>query len=270
MVEPTTKYSAPVTVQKNLLLVDDSIDELRILVAMLKSAGYRMIVSNNGADGVARAALLAPDLILLDIRMAQMDGFAVCRQLKVDHSTRHIPVIFLTAANDPNSRLDGLRLGAVDYIVKPPIEEEVLLRVGIHLHRAKERLAQEDGADAGGTDAREIPIPVPQNAPRTVLVACRLVVNDPGKSWTLDSLSSMVGTHRKRLSEEFRMAMGITVMAWVREYRLQLAAKWLRNSDMRIHSIAYDLCYDSPANFSTAFRERFGAPPSEYRQALRV
>lgn len=260
--ESISKNSVPV--EKTLLLVDDSIDELRILVAMLKSAGYRMIISNNGADGVARAALFAPDLILLDIRMPQMDGFAVCRQLRADHSTQHIPIIFLTAANDPGSRLGGLRLGAVDYIVKPPIEEEVLLRVGIHLHRATERLEKE-----ARTDTLEMPIPLPENAPRTVLAACKLVVNEPGKTWALDSLSSMVGTNRKRLSEEFRMVTGTTVMAWVREYRLQLAAKWLRCSDMGVHSIADDLGYDSSANFSTAFRERFGAAPTEYRQALR-
>lgn len=117
----------------HILLIDDSVAELRVLVHMLKGAGYQITLAHNGSEGIQRAVMCQPDLVLLDVRMPFMDGFVACRHLKAEPLTQHIPVIFLSAANDTQSRLDGLRLGACDYITKPPVEEEVLLRVAIHL-----------------------------------------------------------------------------------------------------------------------------------------
>lgn len=120
-----------------ILICDDSPEEIRVLVSMLKNADYRLVIATNGREAINRAGILQPDLVLMDIRMPEMDGLHACRILKAHPDTFNIPVIFLTAANDSTDRLAGLKIGAVDYIVKPVCEEEVLLRVAIHLRQRK-------------------------------------------------------------------------------------------------------------------------------------
>ena len=86
--------------EPTILIVDDCIEEIRILVSILRSEGYRIILANSGRDGIVRAAYFKPNLILLDVTMPIMDGFAVCRRLKADPQTADIPIVFLTGAND--------------------------------------------------------------------------------------------------------------------------------------------------------------------------
>lgn len=113
----------------DILLVDDIPDNLRVLSTILESEGYRCRKAINGALALNAIALTPPDLILLDITMPVMDGFEVCRQLKVDQRTCGIPIIFLTARDAEAEKEQAFSLGAADYIVKPFMAYEVLLRV---------------------------------------------------------------------------------------------------------------------------------------------
>lgn len=116
-----------------LLVVDDLPDNIRILKQLLLGL-YRIRPATNGK--VALQAVLVeplPDLILLDIMMPEMDGYEVCRQLKTSPATREIPVVFVTAKTDPGSELDGLKLGAVDYISKPFNAPIIQARIKTHL-----------------------------------------------------------------------------------------------------------------------------------------
>jgi putative two-component system response regulator len=117
-----------------VLVVDDTPDNLTLMSALLREH-YHVKVANQGEKAlkIARTAAGAPDLILLDIMMPGMDGYEVCRQLKADAQTRHIPVIFLTARADIDDECQGLQLGAVDYITKPIAAPIVLARVATHL-----------------------------------------------------------------------------------------------------------------------------------------
>lgn len=119
-----------------ILVVDDTPESLRVLTEILQSEGYAVRPADSGQLALASIAAQPPDLILLDIRMPGLDGFEVCRRLKADESTSHIPVIFQSAATDLADRLEGLRLGAVDYISKPFQREELLARVRTHLELA--------------------------------------------------------------------------------------------------------------------------------------
>lgn len=121
----------------HILAIDDNPDQLRILVEMLRQNGYRISVAFDGAQGYARAQASLPDLILLDVRMPKMNGFAVARLLKADPKTEHIPILILSSGTELEDRLDGLRCGAVDYITKPYLAEEVTERVRIHLELAR-------------------------------------------------------------------------------------------------------------------------------------
>ncbi|HEX5755386.1 MAG TPA: hybrid sensor histidine kinase/response regulator [Arenimonas sp.] len=108
-----------------VLVVDDSVDTIDVLVGLLRHE-YRVIAATRGSEALRLVESERPDLILLDVVMPEMDGFAVCRQLRADPKHAETPVVFLTANDDAGSVVDGLRLGAVDYIAKP-VEPLVLL-----------------------------------------------------------------------------------------------------------------------------------------------
>ena len=112
--------------QADIVVVDDTVGNLRILVSLLNAQGYRVRPATSGAVALAAIREELPDLILLDIMMPEMDGFAVCRALKADERTRHIPVIFITALQDIEDKVRAFVEGGVDYITKPFRVEEVL------------------------------------------------------------------------------------------------------------------------------------------------
>jgi PAS domain S-box-containing protein len=116
-----------------ILMVDDIPANLHILFDLLSEAGFEVLVAEDGESALARAQYTHPDLILLDVLMADMDGFETCRRLKDNPDTQSIPVIFMTSVVDTGDKVKGFRLGAVDYITKPFQIEEVLARINTHL-----------------------------------------------------------------------------------------------------------------------------------------
>ena len=121
------------TVNKSrLLIVDDEPCNIRILSNIL-AEDYELSAATNGRQALALANSHSPDLILLDMVMLDMDGLAVCEELKASENTREIPVIFVTSMNDPEYEEKGLLAGAVDYISKPVSPPIVKARVKIHI-----------------------------------------------------------------------------------------------------------------------------------------
>lgn len=132
--------------QSVLLVVDDSPTNTQVLSELLERAGFKVLVARNGESALQQVVHCSPDLILLDVMMPKIDGFETCRRLQSDVSTSDIPVIFMTALNDPIDRVKGLNLGAVDYITKPFQPEEILARVQVHLklHSLTKTLAEQN------------------------------------------------------------------------------------------------------------------------------
>lgn len=118
----------------SILIVDDDPNNLAIMTDYLGGYNYNILVAEDGESGVRRAVFATPDLILLDVMMPGIDGYEACRKLKTIESTRDTPVIFMTALADTENKIKGFEAGAVDYITKPFQREEVLARVGVHLH----------------------------------------------------------------------------------------------------------------------------------------
>ncbi len=121
-------------INANILIVDDAIDSLRLLSAMLDEQGYDVRSVTNGSTALIGVQGLVPDLILLDIQMPGMSGYKVCQHLKAAPQTRNIPVIFLSASNEAFDKVKAFSVGGVDYITKPFQVEEVLARVAHHLN----------------------------------------------------------------------------------------------------------------------------------------
>jgi two-component system sensor histidine kinase/response regulator len=118
----------------DIMIIDDSIDNLSLLTRILHRRGYQVRTFTNGPSALAAACTQPPDLILLDIMMPEMDGFMVCERLKSADITCQVPVIFLSALSQTEDKLRAFQAGGVDYITKPFHHEEVLVRVENHLH----------------------------------------------------------------------------------------------------------------------------------------
>lgn len=116
-----------------ILIVDDKPANLRLLAQVLTERGYQVRAMTSGARAVESALATPPDLILLDIRMPEMDGFAVCAALKAQPQTRDIPIIFISALDSVEDKVAAFRLGGVDYVTKPFQPEEVIARTETHL-----------------------------------------------------------------------------------------------------------------------------------------
>ena len=116
-----------------ILAVDDTPASLKLLSDLLRNEGYDVRSAINGELALRSAAISPPELVLLDIRMPEMDGFEVCRRLKADPITAQVPVIFVSALTDTDEKLHGFELGAVDFVTKPFQREELLARVRVHL-----------------------------------------------------------------------------------------------------------------------------------------
>lgn len=246
-------------VNLRILLVDDSLQELQQLSGMLRASNFRLTVATNGRQGYQRAVVSQPHLILLDVVMPGLDGFSTCRLLKADPATWHIPIIFLTARNAPEERLQGLKLGGVDYISKPVLAEEVIMRVSIHLNRLL----------AGRSANDEDKAPATRRTDDAIFGAAESLIHDMLEQLpAVSEIARMVGTHEKKLGQIFRDRLGMTVSAFIAEERIGTARHLLAETDMAIQGVAEQVGFDSAANFSTAFRKRMGMTPSVFRQAF--
>lgn len=136
----------------DILVVDDTLPNLRLLVNLLVEKGYKVRPAANGPLALSSAQSEPPDLILLDIKMPNMDGYEVCERLKNDERTRDIPVIFISAVSDLIDKVKAFSIGGVDYITKPFQVEEVLARVETHLSlRNLQRILQQKNQELSDT-----------------------------------------------------------------------------------------------------------------------
>ena len=250
----------------SILLIDDSTLDLRLLMSMMMDRQMRLTVAFDGKSGVDKASLQLPDLILLDVMMPKMDGFAVCRMLKSDERTRYIPIIFLSAATELDKRLEGLSLGAVDFICKPFSEQEVIAKVEIHLNLV--RLAKEQAITA------HQPEPITQGLAQKdaalIRAATQYLRQHLRHPPSTEVLANKLGTNEKRLNQAFHAGFAMPVFDWLREERLRQARELVMLTETSLLNISDHLGYSNPANFSKAFKERFGCSPRELRKQQQI
>jgi AraC-like DNA-binding protein/CheY-like chemotaxis protein len=251
----------------HIMVIDDSVEELQVLLVALRGAGHRISLDFDALGGYRRAGELQPDLILLDAHLGATSGFEACRLLKADPTTAHIPVIFLTAGATLEERLTGLREGGVDYILKPFEPEEVLVRISVHLALARRGEQPPDGVGEAPRRPLASGDEAPHDLDRVIARAAqRLIESELANIPPLPALAARVGTHEKRLTRAFRAHTGRTVLEFVREERLSRAQHLLAQTPLSIEDVAHAIGFSGAANFTTAFKERFGSTPAAYRR----
>lgn len=137
-----------------ILAVDDTPASLKLLTDLLKAEGYEVRSAISGELALHAAASNPPELVLLDIRMPEMNGFEVCRRLKAQPETRDVPVIFVSAVTETDEKVQGFELGAVDFVTKPYQRDELLARVRTHLELNRLRNHLEDLVDVRTSELR--------------------------------------------------------------------------------------------------------------------
>jgi DNA-binding response OmpR family regulator len=244
--------------------VDDSAFEQRMLADLLSELPYKVSVAFNGLQGYQLALANRPDLILLDVRMPNMDGYTACRLLKANPVTQDIPVIFLSGADADDDRILGLSIGGVDFVSKPFSPGELAARIQVHLNLARRQQAP---VPAPGTQEAE---PEPETEPDAVLVNAvkRLIADNLAALPGLAEIARSVGTYREKLSQVFREQTGMTVFGFIREERIRRGEELLKDTDIDVQDIALLIGFNNAGNFATAFRERMGVTPTAYRQAI--
>ncbi|WP_296949604.1 DNA-binding response regulator [uncultured Massilia sp.] len=248
-----------------LLLIDPDEPVRTRLAGLLRRAGYGVTGAAGGAQGVRLAVLDEPHLIVADIRLPDMDGYACCRLLKADPATAPIPLILVGADTGPRERVAGLTLGAVDFLSAPYDDDELLARIRVHLGLVPR------AAPPGPLPVPpSIPTPAPGDLDALVVTAARRLIDaNLANLPALADIARAAGTYRERLNALFRARLGSSVFDYVRERRHLRAEQLLRETEMDVNDIAQLVGFQNARNFSTAFRERHGLAPVAWRRRER-
>jgi YesN/AraC family two-component response regulator len=203
-----------------------------------------------------------PDVLVSDVMMPEMDGFALCEAVKADDDLRTIPVLLLTARAEVDDTVEGLQCGADDYLTKPFDVRELRERVD-RLLKMRDTLQNEYAQivriDAAGVEVDD----KHASFVEAVLTAIHASIDDP--DFTVDRLADAVALGRRQLTRRLRDAMDETPAALIRRIRLEQAADQLETADTpRIADIAYAVGFRTVSHFSKAFKKHFGCPPSRY------
>ncbi len=262
MPEPEEVAGGPV-----VLIVEDN-DDLRTYVRSILSPFYRILEATDGQAGLELATQAVPDLIVTDIMMPVLDGMALCRALRQAQATSHIPVVMLTARAALDDRLQGLGTGADDYLTKPFVAQELLVRVQNLLARQQVIRAyfrEQVIRPAGETPAPAVPEPVFTVQQQTFIdeLYRQIELQLENTDFDVEQLAASLAMSSRTLTRKLNALLNMTAGEVIRTYRLRRAAELLR-SGLSPSETAYRAGFDNLSYFSRVFREYSGLTPSDY------
>ncbi len=248
--------------QTTLLVVDDNAD-IRSYMRQHFEPGYRVVEASEGGQALERARQVLPDLIVSDVMMPGMDGFALCDALKQDPALDFIPVILLTAKATAASRIEGYARGADAYVMKPFDMQELIARVENLIASRKRLRARFGSAPPSLTPGDSSPI---ASADAVFVERVRGVVEAhlDDESFGVIELAAAVGLSRSQLHRRLQAVLGESPSDVMRAFRLERAADLLRARAGLVSEIAYAVGFRSISYFSTCFHQRYGRTPSAY------
>ena len=242
------------------LVVDDNED----LVAFMKdslSLYFRIQSASNGREAWQKIPELMPDIIVSDVMMPEMDGNELCRWVKTDKRTSDIPMILLTARQAVEDKVEGLTIGADDYVTKPFNVEILILRMRKLIDLSKKRKAK------SLIDPEPSEIAITSLDEKLVENAIKYVEANIGRcDLSVEELSRGLGMSRVHLYKKLLQITGKTPIEFIRVIRLKRAAQMLRESQQNVSEIAYQLGFNNPKYFSKYFKDEFGVLPSVYQE----
>lgn len=244
-----------------LLLIDDN-DDLREFIAGELSDMYRILTAANGEEGWLLVQQELPEIVITDVMMPELDGYALTERIKTNPLTSHIAIMLLTAKAAQQSKVTGLTQGADDYLVKPFHVQELKLRLRNMLdHQQKLRLHYQ----------QQLTVPHPRPPAdrvedkylQSIYQAIEKQLDNSG--FDVDALATAVATSRRTLYRKLAALTGLTPNDVIRSYRLMRGMQLL-TSGHTVSETAYMVGFESPSYFGHCFKEKYQTTPSEYQQ----
>lgn len=261
--------------QPTVLVIDDNSD-IRALLREILKKDYAVLTAENGEEGLQLAMEYAPDLIISDVMMPVMDGIEMCRRVKADVRTSHIPVLMLTACALDEQRVEGYDVGADGYLAKP-FNSKVLISRCRNLIEGRHRILN---LWTGDRPANDKAIAHDENTPSEEKQAELSVIDNEfyrkfidlfsslmsNPDIDVESMASSLGMGYSQLYRKLKSITGHRPVELMRLLRLEKAREMLRKSDKTVSEISYEVGFSTPAYFTRCYREKYGVTPSEERE----
>ena len=251
LVEDKDKYT--------LLFIEDNIDLLEFIVK--KFDDEYNVYASQGNDAIEQALKIIPDVIVCDLNLPEKNGFEICEILKKDLRTSHIPTIILTAVDNQQSYIKALESGADLYLTKP-FNLKVLSQSikGLLFNREKLKYYFKNNLDVIDDQSFGVPEQLFIKKLNEFLDA-----NIANSDLTVEELAAFLNISRVQLYRKVKAILGINISEHINNLRLDKAAKMLKTSDLNIAEVGYASGFSSPNYFSTAFKNKYGVSPKEYK-----
>lgn len=249
---------------KLLVLIADDNFELRQFIRSLLEKEFDIIEADNGKKGFELAVEHIPDLVISDVMMPIMSGIELCDKLKSDERTDHIPIILTTVLSNQQSRIEGIEHGADSYIPKPIDPNYLLIRVHKLIEKQlkiKERFSLSDYEKKESSDSKQ-----DQAETHPLIEKARMIVlkNIDNSEYNIDNFCEDLGLSRMQVYRKFKAMMGISANTFIRRIRLHRAAELLKEGNISVKEVTYDVGFSDLKYFRKCFFEEFGVNPSEY------
>lgn len=243
-----------------LLIVEDN-EDLRAYISSVLEKDYQILEAKNGREGFEKALETIPDIVISDLMMPVMDGFEFCKKLKSAEKTSHIPVVMLTAKGSMESRIEGLELGADDYLTKPFNADEIKARVG-NLIKTREKLRQLYSQRIVELKPTEIKV---SSMDEAFMEKAKAIVEKhlSESAFDMGRFADEMNMTAVQLRRKLKALTNYTSNEFVRKYRLERAAQLLAQKSATVSEIAFDVGFENLSYFSKMFQEEFGKLPSE-------
>jgi len=260
---------APTTEKENdaatILLVDDN-DDVRSFISDYLGSSYKILEAKDGQEGLSLTNEHIPDVVIADIIMPEMDGYDLCRKIKTEERTSHIPVILLTAKASGDSTEEGFKHGADYYLIKPFNPKILELRIKNILrarNRVRNRLLNGDVVEI---QPKEIKALSKDQAFLKNAISI-LEENISDSNFGVEELCHEVGLSRTQLYRKLKTLAGQSANEFIRSFRLKRAAQLLSTGGMTISEVTYQVGFNDLQYFRDCFKKQFGSNPSEYVQS---
>ena len=251
--------------EKNKILIVEDNEELRELLVRLFSKVYLVYEAQDGEEGLGKTKEIQPDVVLSDVMMPKMSGIEMCRKIKTNFETSHIPVILLTAQTAEEHTLQGLKMGADDYVTKPFNVKHLFMRCN-NLVNSRKLLQQkfarqiDDNVDVVATNSVDYQF-------MEQCVSC-VEQNLDNPDFDVNMFAQLMNLGRTKLFLKVKGITGLTPNDFILNVRLKKAQMLLKQSEAKtVSEIAYEVGFNSPSYFIKRFRELFGVTPSQFQRS---
>ncbi|WP_270653109.1 hybrid sensor histidine kinase/response regulator transcription factor [Phocaeicola plebeius] len=260
--EEASPAPIPLDNRKKLLIVEDNQDFRHFLKEQL-SETYQVIDAPDGEEGEKLAIEQNPDLIISDIMMPKIDGLELCRRVKHNVQTSHIPVILLTARSGDEAKISGYAVGADSYISKPFSFDVLLVRI-------KQLIEQQEGRKKEFRKTLRVNpsrITITSIDEQLIQKALKLIEEHIDNSeYNVEQLSADMGMSRMNLYRKLQAITGQTPTEFIRTIRLKRAAQLLQDGKLNVSEVADRVGFSSSSYFTKCFKEQFGVLPTQYSE----